>query len=268
MNQQFETLVVERRDAIEILTLNRPGSLNALNPTMLSELGAYFAGLASHRDVRIVLMRGNGKAFCAGADLKSESFSAGGPGRIHRQLDIQRQCAAVIGGMRRCPQPIIALVHGAAAGGGMSLALASDLRVMATDARMNAAYIRAGLGGCDMGAGYFLTRLAGHSLATEIAFTGRFIDAARCYNVGLACAVVPQDQLIGKGMEFASDMLRASPLGLSMTKETLNILVDAQSLDAALVAEDRAQVMLTGTADHKEAVAAFLERRDPRYINE
>lgn len=265
---KFETLAVERREAIEILTFNRPGSLNALNPRMLTELGEYFTGLASRTDVRIVMVRGNGKAFCAGADLKSESFSPEGAGRIQRQLGIQRQCAAVIAGMRRCPQPIIALVHGAAAGGGMSLALAADLRVMATDARMNAAYIRAGLGGCDMGAGYFLTRLAGHSIASEVAFTGRFVDAARCYSLGLACAVVPQAELLDKGMEFANDMLKASPLGLSLTKETLNALVDAQSLDAALMAEDRAQVLLTGTADHKEAVAAFVERRAPRYTNE
>jgi enoyl-CoA hydratase/carnithine racemase len=149
----------------------------------------------------------------------------------------------------------------------MSLALAADVRVMAKDARMNAAYIRAGLGGCDMGAGYFLSRLAGHSFACEFALTGRFIDAARAHAAGLACAVVEEDTLLDTGLEIASDMLRASPLGLRMTKEMLNVLVDAQSLDAALLAEDRQQVLVTGTADHKEAVAAFMQRRSPHYTD-
>ena len=207
----METLIAERRESIEIVTLNRPDSLNAFNPAMLAELDAYFTGLCAREDVRIVILRGNGRAFCAGADLKSESFSAEGPARIQRQMAIQRNCSSVIRNMRRCPQPIIALLHGAAAGGGMSLALAADVRVMAKDARMNAAYIRAGLGGCDMGAGYFLSRLAGHSFACEFALTGRFIDAARAHAAGLACAVVEEDTLLDTGLEIASDMLRASP---------------------------------------------------------
>jgi enoyl-CoA hydratase/carnithine racemase len=267
MSKSYETLIVERRDEVEILTFNRPNSLNALNPVMLAELDVYFDGLRARNEVRVVMVRGSGKGFCAGADLKSEAFSSEGAGRIQRQMKIQQSCAGVIRNMRRCPQPLIALVHGSAAGGGMSLALACDLRVMATTARMNAAYIRAGLGGCDMGAGYFLTRLAGHSLASELALTGRFIDANRCFSLGLACAVVEADALLETGMEFARDMLRASPMGLSMTKETMNILVDAQSLEAAFVAEDRAQVLLTGTADHREAVAAFMQKRDPRYTD-
>jgi enoyl-CoA hydratase/carnithine racemase len=267
MKEDWKTIIVERREAVEILTLNRPDSLNALNPTLLAELDQYFTGLNEREDVRVVLMRGSGRAFCAGADLKSEAFSSDGPGRIQRQMLIQRSCAGVIRNMRRCPQPIIALVQGSAAGGGMSLALAADLRIMSKDARMNAAYIRAGLGGCDMGAGYFLTRLAGHSIACELSLTGRFMDAQRAMAMGLACAVVEKELLLDAGLEFATDMLRASPMGLRMTKETLNILVDAPSLEAALVCEDRQQVLLTGTADHKEAVAAFLQRRDPHYTD-
>ncbi|MDB5873320.1 MAG: enoyl-CoA hydratase [Ramlibacter sp.] len=267
MTQENKTIIVERQGAVEILTLNRPDSLNALNPALLGELDRYFNGLCDREDVRVVLLKGSGRAFCAGADLKSEAFSSDGPGRTQRQMAIQRSCAGVIRNMRRCPQPIIALVHGSAAGGGMSLALASDLRILSRDARMNAAYIRAGLGGCDMGAGYFLTRLAGHSLATEVAFTGRFIGAERAQAAGLACAVVEQDALLETGMEYARDMLKAAPMGLRMTKESLNILVDAPSLEAALVIEDRQQVLLTGTADHREAVAAFLGRREARYTD-
>jgi enoyl-CoA hydratase/carnithine racemase len=265
MSQENRTIVIERRDAVEVLTLNRPDSLNALNPEMLGELDRYFTGLCDREYVRVVLFKGNGLAFCAGADLKSDTFSPDGPGRIQRQMAIQRSCAGVIRNMRHCPQPIIALVHGSAAGGGMSLALAADLRIMATGSRMNAAYIRAGLGGCDMGAGYFLTRLAGHSLASEVALTGRFIGAERALAANLACAVVAQDALVEAGMEYAKDMMKASPMGLRMTKESLNILVDVPSLEAALVIEDRQQVLLTGTADHKEAVAAFLQKRDARY---
>jgi enoyl-CoA hydratase/carnithine racemase len=130
---------------------------------------------------------------------------------------------------------------------------------------MNAAYIRVGVGGCDMGSGYLLPRLIGLSVASELLLTGRFLNAERAKAVGLVSDVVPVERLLETGLDFATEMTRASPMGLRLTKQTLNALIDAPSLDTALTMEDRQQVMLLETSDHQEAVAAFREKRQPIY---
>jgi enoyl-CoA hydratase/carnithine racemase len=261
----YATLKLERRDAVEILSLNRPLALNALSPAMAEELTHYFDGLKARLDVRVVILRGEGRLFCAGADLGTGAFAEPGPGRPQRQMAMQKLYSGVVRAMRACPQPIIALVHGAACGGGFSLALASDVRYAATNARMNAAYIRVGLGGCDMGAGYLLPRLVGLSNASEFLLTGRFIDAARALRMGLVSEVVAEAELMPAGLALAAEMLKTAPMGLRLTKETLNAEIDAPSLEAALTLEDRQQVLLLETADHREAVTAFLEKRAARY---
>src|SRR6202163_2436758 len=210
---QFTTITVEARDTTEILSLNRPDALNAVTPAMADELIVYFSGLHDRLTTRIVIFRGNGRAFCAGAELGSDAFCAPGAGRPQRQLQMQQRYSRVISLMRSCPQPIIALVQGAACGAGFSLVLASDVRFAAPEARMNAAYIRVGVGGCDMGSGYLLPRLIGLSVASELLLTGRFLDAARAKAVGLVSDVVPADQLLKTGLEFAAEMARTSPMG-------------------------------------------------------
>ena len=258
-------LLVERQGAIEIATLNRPGQLNAVSPELAGALRAYFSGLADRLDVRVVLLRGAGRAFCAGAELGSDAFATAGAGRNQRQLAMQRLYSAIVRAMRACPQPIIALVQGPACGAGFSIALAADVRIAAEDARFNAAYLRVGLGGCDMGSGYLLPRLVGLSVASELLMTGDFIAAPRALATGLVSRVVPADGLQEAGMAMAGNMLRASPMGLRMTKETLNLTVDAPSLEAALTHEDRQQVMLIATDDHAEAVRAFRAKDAPLY---
>src|SRR5882757_791495 len=258
----FTAITVEQRDAIEILSLNRPDALNAVTPAMADELIAYFSGLHGRLTTRIVIFRGNGRAFCAGAELGSDAFAAPGAGRPQRQLDMQQRYSRIIRLMRSCPQPIVALVQGAACGAGFSLLLASDVRFATPAARMNAAYIRVGVGGCDMGSGYLLPRLIGLSVASELLLTGRFLEADRAKAVGLVSDVV---KLLETGLAFAAEMARTSPMGLRLTKQTLNALIDAPGIDAALMIEDRQQVMLLETSDHQEAVAAFRERRDPTY---
>ena len=261
-------LTIESRDAIEIVTLNRPQALNALSPDMIEEINRYFLELPHRLDVRVVILRAAGRHFCAGADLESVAFAEQGAGRAQRQMAMQKLYSGAVKAMRACPQPIIALVHGAACGGGFSLALAADVRYAAPNMRMNAAYIRVGLGGCDMGAGYLLPRLVGLSNASEFLLTGRFIDADRALRMGLVSEIVSEDKLLDAGLSLAADMLNTAPMGLRMTKETLNLEVDAPSLEAALTLEDRQQVMLLETADHREAVAAFLEKRAPNFKDE
>jgi enoyl-CoA hydratase/carnithine racemase len=262
---KYTTISVDARDAIDIVSLDRPDALNAVTPTMADELIAYFSGLHDRLSTRVVLLRGNGRAFCAGAELGSDAFAAPGPGRPQRQLDMQQRYSRIIRLMRSCPQPIIALVHGAACGAGFSLVLASDVRFATAAARMNAAYIRVGVGGCDMGSGYLLPRLIGLSVASELLLTGRFLEADRAKAVGLVSDIVPDDKLLDTGLAFAAEMASASPMGLRLTKQTLNALIDAPGIDAALMIEDRQQVILLETSDHREAVAAFRERRDPIY---
>jgi enoyl-CoA hydratase/carnithine racemase len=266
--KKFTTITVEQHDAIEILSLDRPDALNAVTPAMADELIAYFSGLHDRLSTRIVILRGNGRAFCAGAELGSDAFAAPGEGRPQRQLDMQQRYSRIIRLMRTCPQPIVALINGAACGAGFSLVLASDVRFATRAARMNAAYIRVGVGGCDMGSGYLLPRLIGLSVASELLLTGRFLDAERAKAVGLVSDVVADDKLLETGLAFAAEMARASPMGLRLTKQTLNALIDAPGIDAALMIEDRQQVILLETSDHQEAVAAFRERRDPSYLDQ
>src|SRR5437660_9745998 len=265
---KFTTITVEQHDAIEVLSLDRPDALHAVTPAMADQLIAYFSGLHERLNTRIVILRGNGRAFCAGAELRSDAFAPPGEGRPQRQLAMQQRYSRIIRLMRSCPQPIVALIHGAACGAGFSLLLASDVRFATPAARMNAAYIRVGVGGCDMGSGYLLPRLIGLSVASELLLTGRFLIADRAKAIGLVSDIAPPDELLAKGLEFASELLRVSPMGLRLTKQALNVLIDAPSLDAALMMEDRQQVILLETHDHAEAVAAFRERRDPSYSDQ
>ncbi|MGN1287398.1 MAG: enoyl-CoA hydratase/isomerase family protein [Bradyrhizobium sp.] len=265
---QPNAITIETSGAIDILTLNRPAELNAVSPDMIAELTAYFSALHDRPKTRVVVLRGNGPHFSAGADLGSDAFAPQGKGRPQRQLKMQQNYSGVIRLMRSCPQPIIGLAHGAACGAGFSFLLACDVRFAAPDARMNAAYIRIGVGGCDMGSGYLLPRLVGLSAASEFLLTGRFLKADRARAIGLVSDIVPAAELLTKGMELAQEMLRVSPMGLRMTKQALNSLIDAPSLDAALMMEDRQQVILLETHDHAEAVAAFRERRDPTYSDQ
>jgi enoyl-CoA hydratase/carnithine racemase len=262
-----DTIKVETRGEVEILTLNRPASLNALSTDMVQALGAYLAELPERPEIRVVLLRAEGRAFCAGLDIK-ESAASGRPRDETRVLSTwhtQTRIANLYRMMRAAPQPFIALAQGAACGGGFSLLLASDVRFGAPSLRMNAAYIKIGLGGCDMGASYFLPRLVGSSLASELILTGRFINADRALALGLLSDVVPEERLLETGLSLADEMLQTSPYGLRMSKQALNLNIDAPSLDAAMAIEDRQQVILAATKDAGEAMAAFLEKRPPAY---
>lgn len=259
--------IVERRGPIEILTLNRPEALNAMSPELADELAAYFQDLHARRDVRVVLLRAEGRVFCAGGDLNSPAFAAPGPGRVQRQYDIQIRYSNVIRAMRSCPQPIICLVQGPAAGAGFSLTLACDVRYCTPQAKFHAAYVRIGVGGTDMGSGYFLPKLVGLSVASEFLLSGRFIFPDRALATGLVSAVVEAEELLDCGLELGRDMLKASPMGLRMTKESINAQAQLGSIEAALALEDRQQIMLMETADHREAIAAFKEKRPPSYTD-
>jgi enoyl-CoA hydratase/carnithine racemase len=265
--ETYETIRVDRDGAVDWLTLDRPEALNAINTQMATDLRNYFSGLQENAKTRIVVMRGEGRAFCAGLDIKQAGHWVDSTGHVPvgRGMGFQGYLADVYALMRRCPQPIISLVHGAACGGGFAFVLAADIRIAAESARMNAAFIRIGLSACDMGTSYFLPRLVGTSLASELMLTGRFLDARRALSSGLVSEVVPDEALAEAAQPYLKEMLTTSPMGLRLTKEGLNMAIDASSLEAAMAIENRNQLLCGQSKDMKEGMRAFLEGRDPVY---
>jgi len=258
----YKTIRIEKEGSIDWLTLNRPEKLNVINPEMCDELQNYFNALQTNHSVRVVILSGEGKSFCAGYDLNATSGVTAGPVIGMR---FQSQVSEVFVRMRRCPQPIVCLAHGATTGGGLAFALASDVRIMETNAKANVAMIKVGLTGCDVGISYFLPRAVGHSIAAELMMTGRFISPSRALALGLVSEVVPMEKLKDAGRDVARDMLNSSPLGLRLTKEGLNFAIDAGSLEAAIALEDRGQILCATAGFFDEGIAAFKGKRSPIY---
>lgn len=260
-----DILKIEESGGIARVTLNRPHRLNALNPALSTALREYFQGLQRRLSVRVVILQAAGAQFCAGLDLKEqEPGDALGP---EAMMAVQHSIRDIMIAMRRCPQPVIGVIQGAASGGGFALALACDVRLGTPDARMNAAFIRVGLTGCDMGVSYFLPRMVGSSAAAEYLLTGRFMTAQRALGLGLFSQVGPLDAMQAEAQALADDMLRNTPLGLRLTKEGLGHAIDGGSLEAVIAMEDRQQVLCTLGSDFREGMAAFLEKRLPVYRN-
>jgi enoyl-CoA hydratase/carnithine racemase len=258
----YTTISIAHEGAIDWLTLNRPERLNAITPQMCDELIDYFRGLMTDERVRVVMLRGAGRAFCAGYDLHAAADVSAGAATGMR---VQRQVAQVFQLMRRCPQPVICLAHGAATGGGFAFILASDVRVITPETRMNVAMVKVGMTGCDVGISYFLPRSVGQSVAAELMMTGRFLEPARAERLGLVSAVVDANTLEETGRALARDMLATSPLGLRLTKDGLNFAIDAPSLEAAAALEDRGQILCATAGLFAEGISAFLEKRAPDY---
>lgn len=257
MTVDSEILLVEKRGPVEWVTLNRPERLNALSGEMVRCLREYFEAKYRDDETRVIVLKASGRAFCAGLDLKESDGS--GDGSVESAMKGQRGIQDIYKAMRRCPQPIISLVQGAACGGGMSLALASDIRVLGESAKLNAAYLTIGTTGCDMGASYFLPRLVGLSLASELLLTGRFIHAEEALQHRLASRVVPDSELETAADDLIAHMLATTGFGLRMTKDALNFSVDAQSMDAAMAMEDRQQILAVMTGELAERRKKFQD---------
>jgi enoyl-CoA hydratase/carnithine racemase len=260
-SRTMKCIEVTRQGAVEWVTLSRPDKFNALCMDLAEDLYAYFGALPQRQDVRVVVLRGAGKHFCAGFDLDDvDQLTAS----VEQGLRLQRILSEVVVRMRRCPQPVVGLIQGAACGGGFALALACDLRLVAPDVRMNVAMAKIGLTGCDMGISYFLPRLVGPAVAAELMYTGRFVQAERALRLGLVNEVVPLEQLQASGEALVQEMLAMSPVGLRLTKDGLAMSMEASSLATVISLEDRGQVMCFESF-MKEGVTAFREKRLPNY---
>ncbi len=241
----YETITFEKPETgIGLLTLNRPASYNALNEAMILELEDFWRERLYDSSTRVIILSGGGaKGFCAGLDMKYV-------GEMAPQWDMEKfyifqaRFARLNLAMRRCPQPIICCVHGAAAGQGFSFTLSSDIRVVTPDSKYCAAYINIGLGGADMSCSYFLPRLIGAGRAYEIMYTGEYYPAEEMYRLGLISRIVEKDKLMETAMGFATTMMKKIQLALRFTKEAINMNIDAPGLEHALQMEDRNQTLL------------------------
>jgi len=238
----IEYEVIEK--GVGLLSLNRPDVYNAVNHQMMEELDDFWRERLYDLDTKVIILKGNGeKGFCAGLDMK-ETLEMAPKMNSQEFYRFQARLARINLAMRRAPQPIITAVHGAAAGQGFSFVLASDIRVISPDARFCAAYINIGLGGADMSCSYFLPRMIGSGRAYEFMYTGQFMSSEEAVNLGLVSKMVDRDKLLDTAKEYASILMTKNHFGLRLTKEAININIDAGGLEAALNMEDRNQVML------------------------
>lgn len=261
MSEDLETLLVTRHDGVVTVTLNRPARKNAANGTMWQELLATFDDVATDREVRVMVLTGAGDAFCSGADLGDPSDVAGRPGDPY--LVQMRALGDVALRLHRIPKPTIAKVGGIAAGAGMSMALGCDLVVASSHARFSQIFAKRGLS-IDFGASWVLPRLIGLHRAKELAFFGEILDAASAERFGLLNRVVPVAELDDFVAGWARRLAEGPPLALSMTKALLNSSVEG-SLADALEREGTAQAVNLASEDGREALSAFLEKRQPRF---
>ncbi|MFH1930283.1 MAG: enoyl-CoA hydratase/isomerase family protein [Pseudomonadota bacterium] len=245
----YETIEYESKDeGIGILSLNRPRRYNSVSHQMMEELEAFWKERLYDLDTHVIILKGNGeKGFCAGLDMK-ENVKMAPDMNTDQFYKFQARLARLNLAMRQAPQPIICAVHGAAAGLGFSFALASDVRVITRDARFSAAYINIGLGGADMACSYFLPRLMGAGRAYEFMLTGNFMSAEEAMALGLVSRIVERDKLMETALDLASTMNTKNPMGLRLTKEAINMNLDAGGLEQALNMEDRNQVLLVARA--------------------
>jgi len=259
-------------DQIVELELHRPQSRNALSWELMRELKAALHLLDQDNRVRVIILSGAGKSFCAGLDLLDQNnpdslrdtigeIKAGS----RAGMRAQEYMADIALLMRRIQQPIIAAVHGHAYGGGLALALACDLRIAASSARFCSQFIRLGVSGCDFGVSYTLPRLIGASRAHDMMLTARVVDAERAEQWGLVTRLTSDDALTEDARALARSLTEFSPYGLISTKQAMWENLNAQSLQQALQLENRNQILNGLSGDVEEAAAAFFEKRPPRF---
>jgi enoyl-CoA hydratase/carnithine racemase len=260
---QPKSFLYEVRDGVAWVTLNRPERLNALTFEVYRELTDAFASLRTEADVRVVVVKGAGRAFCSGGDVRDIIGELQGRD-AEGLLEFTRTTCELVRNMRALRKPVIASLNGTTAGAGACIALASDLRIASTEARIAFLFVKVGLSGADMGAAHLLPRVVGLSKATELLYTGDFVTAEEALAMGLYNRVVPASELETETRALAERLARGPSFALGVTKEMLNRELDV-SLDTALEWEAQAQAMCMQHPDYGEAYRAFTEKREPRF---
>ena len=255
-------LRVELDGPVATLTLDRPDALNALTVEVKVALREALESIAADRAVRAVILTGAGRAFCAGQDLAEREQ----PNAAPLDVELRERYNPIIRALRAMGQPVIAAVNGVAAGAGASLAFACDLRIAAADARFVLAFGRIGLVP-DSGATWFLPRLVGSARAAEMAFVGDPVSAEDALRFGLVSSVVPPADLLTEARAMADRIAAGAPLAMALTKGAFE-RAETIDLETALEGEAKLQGIAGASADHAEGLAAFREKRTPRFTGQ
>lgn len=262
-----DILVTTPRDGVVLVELNRPATLNAITATMIDELTRVAEAADLATDVRAVIVTGAGRGFCSGLDLNDPGMPPGAEGtRSTTEAFIRQDHIATLNErIHHARTPWIAAINGPCVGGGLALALACDIRIASTAARLAAVFTTIGLSNCDMGVSYLLPRLVGASRSAELLLTARTVDAAEADRIGLVSGVSEPDALVGRALAVAEQIAAHPPFGVWMTKQTMWQALDAPSLRHAIDLENRTQIMLMATGDMPIATRAFAERTRPEW---
>ncbi len=254
-------LTISTQSGVRVLMLNRPERLNAINPSLSLQMEQALTEASKDDEVRVVVITGAGRGFCSGLDLTDrknrDSVSSTRYERLDELAWVGRQALGIV----QCDKPVIAAINGVAAGAGLSLALACDIRFMCQDVRVTTGYIRRALTP-DGGMSYFLPRLVGPGKAAELIFTGREIAADEAERIGLVNSVFPADEFHKRVMEFAQGLADGPPVALTLSKRLLTTSSD-EDLTTVLKNEIKAIRTCFETEDSTEGVQAFAEKRKP-----
>jgi enoyl-CoA hydratase len=257
------TVLVEKlTEQISAITLNRPERLNSITFDLVAQLHDALDEVGGDQECKVVILRGAGRGFCAGLDLRDFGTPPGPAqhSRTNKAIDGQAFMSNLTVHLRQTPQVVIAAVNGAAFGGGLALACACDIRIAAESARFCSAFIRTGLTGTDIGISYLLPQLIGAGRAADLIFSGREISAEQAERMGLVSSVVADDALEGAVMDYAHTVASHTHTGLVLTKEVLWHNVDATSMPAAIAMENRNQAIAMTRPDVKAHMAAYTQR--------
>ena len=255
-----------RDDSVGIITLNRPDRLNALSVDMTAAIIDAFDQMTAERAVQVVILRGNGKGFCAGADVKGDGSpppDSEGRGRVGASYRGQEHLARMIQVVHECPKPVITAAHGASVGGGLALTLAADMRVATPDTRFGAVFHNLGLSAADVGVSWFLPRVVGPTRAAELMLSGRIFTGEEADRFGMLNRLVAEDELLDAALELAALVNRNSEYGIWMSKKGMWLAMDAPSLRHAMEVENRTQVLGLFTDNLAAGVEAAMNKTDP-----
>lgn len=255
------------KDGVIRVTLNRPERLNAMTSEMVETLHTTFSEIATDSNCRVVILTGAGRGFCAGLDLGGygEAPHTENMGPTQSAFQVQKHIATLIPRLRSMPQPVIAAVNGAAAGGGLALVLGSDIRIASTTSKFNVAFVRIGFSACDIGTSWLLPRLVGVARAQEMMLTGRIVQAEEALRIGLIVEAVDPGQLMTLALAKADEVMGNSPFGIALTKEAMWTALEIPAMQSAIDLENRQQILSSHTADAREAMLSFIEKRPPRF---
>jgi enoyl-CoA hydratase/carnithine racemase len=261
---EFDFRFERGSDGVAVLTFDRPETLNSLTFAIYGQLERLFADLETDDAVKAIVLTGHGRGFCSGGSVEDII----GPlleSELDGTLAFTRMTGAVVRNMLRLQKPIVAAINGVAAGAGAVLALASDLRVMAEQAKFAFLFTKVGLTGADMGAAWLLPKVIGTGRAMELLMLGDKVPADECLRIGLANRVVAADQVLAEAMQLARRLAAGPGLALAMTKKMVwNEW--PMDLDAAIEQEAQAQALLLRAHDHREFYNAWMEKREPRFL--